>query len=101
MDPIAFRDGKGSPMTPLRVRSVSSKMRKRLRLVRQDASPEEAEHIIEMVSRVRKRRNFFAHTLTGSYWDQRAKGEMFTSEAMDDTLFTVAETAIALEAVTD
>jgi len=70
-------------------------------LVRQRTSPEEAEHIIEMVSRVRKRRNFFAHTLTGSYWDQRTKGDMFTSEAMEDTLFTVAETAIALEALTD
>jgi hypothetical protein len=70
-------------------------------LARQNASPEKAKRIIEMVSTVRKRRNSFAHTLTGSYWDQPATGNIFTSESMDDTLFTVAEIAIALEALTD
>jgi hypothetical protein len=70
-------------------------------LKQENASPDEAKRIIELVSRVRKRRNFFAHTLTGSYWDRRATGDMFTQEAMDDTLFTVAEIAIALEALSD
>lgn len=70
-------------------------------LEQENAPPDEAKRIIELVSRVRKRRNFFAHTLTGSYWDRRTTGDMFTQEAMDDTLFTVAEIAIALEALSD
>jgi hypothetical protein len=70
-------------------------------LKQENASPDEVERIIESVSRVRKRRNSFAHTLTGSYWDRRTTGNMFTQEAMDDTLFTVAEVAIALEALSD
>lgn len=68
-------------------------------LARQNASPDETERITKMVSEVRKRRNAFAHTLTGSYWDQRTAGGMFTPESMDDTLFTVGEIAIALEAL--
>jgi hypothetical protein len=68
-------------------------------LARQAASPDEAKRIIEMVSKVRRRRNSFAHALTGSYWDRPTAGEMFTPESMDDTLFTVAQVAIALEAL--
>lgn len=64
-------------------------------LARQSASPDETERIVEMVSKVRRRRNKFAHALTGSYWDWSE--DMFTPEAMDDTLFTVAEVAIAVE----
>jgi hypothetical protein len=70
-------------------------------LARQNATPEEAERIVGMVSKVRHRRNFFAHTLTGSYWDRPAEVGMFTLESMDDALFTVAEIAIALEALID
>lgn len=70
-------------------------------LALQDASPDETKRIVEMVSRVRKRRNSFAHTLTGSYWDRPNAGDMFTPESMEDTLFTVAKIAIALEALLD
>jgi hypothetical protein len=69
-------------------------------LARQDATPEDTERITAMVSEVRKRRNSFAHTLTGSYWDRPA-ASLFTAESMDDTLFTVADVAVALEALLD
>jgi hypothetical protein len=65
-------------------------------LAQQNASPDETKRIIEMVSRVRERRNSFAHTLTGSYWDRPTTEGIFTPESMDDTLFTVGEIAIAL-----
>jgi hypothetical protein len=70
-------------------------------LARQNASPDETKRITDMVSRVRTRRNSFAHTLTGSYWDRPTTEDMFTPESMDDTLFAVAEIAIALEALID
>ncbi|MCM0673533.1 hypothetical protein NCC78_02190 [Micromonospora phytophila] len=70
-------------------------------LKRRNVSSNETERIIEMVSRVRERRNSFAHTLTGSYWDQPTAERILTPESMDDTLFTVGKIAIALEALVD
>jgi hypothetical protein len=70
-------------------------------LVQRNATPDETKRIIEMISRVRNRRNFFAHTLTGSYWGRPTEVDIFTHESMNDTLFTVAEIAISLEALVD
>ncbi|WP_146605677.1 hypothetical protein [Micromonospora craterilacus] len=70
-------------------------------LTRRNASSDETERIIKMVSRVRERRNSFAHTLTGSYWDQPTTERILTPESMDDTLFTIGKIAIALEALVD
>ncbi|PYC74900.1 hypothetical protein C7C45_03130 [Micromonospora arborensis] len=70
-------------------------------LAQQNASSDETKRIIEMVSRVRRRRNAFAHSLTGSYWDAPTAEDMFTPESMEDTLFTVAKIAVALEALID
>ena len=50
-----------------------------------------------MVSKVAKRRNTFAHTLTGSYWATEEPEFKFDIATMHDTLFTIGAIAIALE----
>ncbi|MGO9157634.1 hypothetical protein [Mycobacterium sp.] len=66
-------------------------------VLRHDATSDEENKIMAMVSKVRKRRNTFAHKLTGSY---RATEELefkFDIASMQDTVFTVGEIAIALK----
>jgi hypothetical protein len=68
-------------------------------LRRHDALPEKGDNIMAMVLKVSKRRNAFAHTLTGSYWATEQQEFKFDPATMQDTLFTVGEIAIALEAL--
>jgi hypothetical protein len=60
----------------------------------------QAKTITEMERKVGKRRNTFAHSLTGSYWETDASvAAMFTSEAMEDTLYTVGKLAVLIEEI--
>lgn len=70
-------------------------------LARHGTSPDEKQKILGMVSKVSDRRNTFAHTLTGSYWATSEAKFKFDTATMHDTLFTVGEIAIALEALLD
>lgn len=57
-----------------------------------------SEHITEMELSVGRRRNAFAHTLTGSYFaNDRSLQAMFTPETMEDTLYTVGKIAVLME----
>lgn len=68
-------------------------------LIRHDATPQETEDITSMVSKVAKRRNVFAHALTGSYWETEEAEIRFDFNTMQDTLMTVGEIAVALDLV--
>ncbi|OCB26019.1 hypothetical protein A5689_11830 [Mycobacterium intracellulare subsp. yongonense] len=68
-------------------------------LRRHDASPKQQDEILAMVAKVSKRRNAFAHTITGSYWAIEEPEFKFESPTLEDTLFTVGEIALALEDV--
>lgn len=58
----------------------------------------QSEHITEMELKVGRRRNTFAHTLTGSYFaNDKSLQAMFTPETMVDTLYTVSKIAILME----
>lgn len=57
-----------------------------------------SEHITEMALKVGRRRNTFAHTLTGSYFaNDKSLQAMFTLKTMEDTLYTVGKIAILME----
>jgi hypothetical protein len=57
-----------------------------------------SEHLTEMELKVGRRRNTFAHTLTGSYFaNDQSLQAMFTPETMEDTLYTVSEIALLME----
>jgi hypothetical protein len=57
-----------------------------------------SEYITEMELKVGRRRNTFAHTLTGSYFaNDKSLQAMFTHETMEDTLYTVSKIAILME----
>lgn len=67
-------------------------------LGRYDVPRVQAESIAQMGQRIGRRRNVFAHSLTGSYWEtDESIAAMFTLQAMKDTLYTVGAIAIALE----
>jgi len=66
-------------------------------LARYEASADEEARILEMTSKVRRRRNDFAHTLTGSHWISSLGRPSLTSDDLEDTLFKVAEIAIEIE----
>jgi hypothetical protein len=69
-------------------------------LKRYKVSQSLSEYLTEMQSKVGKRRNTFAHTLTGSYFaDDESIRAMFTPDAMEDTLYTVGEMAHLMEYV--
>lgn len=70
-------------------------------LLRHDATSGEEDKIMAMVSKVGGRRNAFAHTLTGSYWATEEPEFKFDVATMHDTLFTIGEIAIALQALID
>jgi|SRR5215471_226394 len=56
--------------------------------------------IMEMGKKVRDRRNTFAHSLTGSYWETDPSiAAMFTPETMEDTLYTVGRIAVLMEEI--
>ena len=67
-------------------------------LKRYKVSKSRSEHITEMELKVGRRRNTFAHTLTGSYFaNDESLQAMFTPETMEDTLYTLSEIAILME----
>lgn len=67
-------------------------------LKRYKVSKSQSEYITEMELRVGKRRNIFAHTLTGSYFAKdKSSQAMFTPETMEDTLYIVSKIAILME----
>jgi hypothetical protein len=70
-------------------------------LTRHNASPDTRSSIVEMTSEVRRHRNAFAHTLTGSYWDPPTEPDVYTWESMEKVLFTVGRIAILLEDLID
>ncbi|OBJ53409.1 hypothetical protein [Mycobacterium sp. 1423905.2] len=70
-------------------------------VLRHDATSDEEDKIMAMVSKVGKRRNAFAHTLTGSYWATEEPEFKFDVATMHDTLFTIGEIAIAIQALID
>lgn len=54
--------------------------------------------IIGKELKIGKRRNQFAHALTGSYFDQsNTSAHMFTEEALEETFYLVASLAIEIE----
>ena len=56
--------------------------------------------IREMGKKLADRRNAFAHLLIGSYWEtDRSVAAMFTSEAMEDTLYTVGRVAVLMNEI--
>jgi len=56
--------------------------------------------ITEMGRQVGKRRNTFAHSLTGSYWEtDHSIAAMFTLETMQDTLYAVGKIAVQIEEI--
>lgn len=58
----------------------------------------QAKVIDEMGLKVGKRRNTFAHSLTGSYWEKDEQvAAMFTPEIMEDTLYTAGKLAVLME----
>lgn len=60
----------------------------------------QAYTIAKMGQRVGKPRNTFAHSLTGSYWEtDESIAAMFTTEAMEDSLYTVGTMAILIEEI--
>lgn len=66
-----------------------------------NAKSEDRDEILAMVAKVSKRRNAFAHTLTGSYWATEELEFKFDWPTLEDTLLTVGEIAIALERLVD
>jgi hypothetical protein len=63
------------------------------------AEPARTE-ITEMGNTVRDRRNTFAHSLTGSYWETDTSiAAMFTLESLEDTLYTVGRIAVLMEEI--
>jgi hypothetical protein len=60
----------------------------------------QAAVITEMGKKLRDRRNTFAHSLNGSYWEiDPSVAAMFTSETMEDTLYTVGRLAVMIERI--
>jgi hypothetical protein len=60
----------------------------------------EAENIAQLGRTVGRRRNTFAHSLTGSYWETDASiAAMFTPETMEDTLYTIGKLAVLIEEI--
>lgn len=60
----------------------------------------EVRTIKALMKKVGKRRNTFAHSLTGSYWEKdHSVISMFTPEAMEDTLYTVGKIGVLLQEV--
>ena len=58
------------------------------------------ETITEMGRQVGQRRNTFAHSLTGSYWETDPSiAAMFTPETMQDTLYAVGDIAVQIEEI--
>ena len=58
----------------------------------------QSEYITEMELKVGRRRNTFAHTLTGSYFaNDKSLQAMFTPETMEDTLYIVSKIAILMK----
>jgi hypothetical protein len=67
-------------------------------LKRYKAPKSRSEHITEMELKMGRRRNTFAHTLTGSYFrNDQSLQAMFTPETMEDTLYTVSKIALLIE----
>ena len=59
-----------------------------------------AQHIAQLGRTVGKRRNTFAHSLTGSYWEtDDSIAAMFTPETMEDTLYTIGKLAVLIEEI--
>jgi hypothetical protein len=60
----------------------------------------QAHHVTELGRAVGKRRNTFAHSLTGSYWEtDDSIAAMFTPETMEDTLYTIGKLAVLIEEI--
>ena len=54
----------------------------------------------QMGKRLADRRNAFAHSLTGSYWEtDRSVAAIFTPEAMEDTVYTVGRIAVLMDEI--
>jgi hypothetical protein len=67
-------------------------------LKRYKVSQSLSEHMIEMELKVGRRRNTFAHTLTGSYFAyDKSLQAMFTPETMEDILYTVGKIVVLIE----
>lgn len=67
---------------------------------RNDVPKSQANDIREMGQRIGRRRNVFAHTLTGSYFDKdNVITAMFTEEETDDTLYAVGAIAVLIERI--
>ena len=53
-----------------------------------------------LAAKCSRRSDTFAHSLTGSYWEtDESIAAMFTTEAMEDSLYTVGTTAILIEEI--
>jgi hypothetical protein len=58
----------------------------------------QADPIMKMTQEVGKRRNTFAHSLTGSYWEtDETIAAIFTPQTLEDTLYTVGKIAVLME----
>lgn len=69
-------------------------------LDRYEVPNSQAYTIAKMGQRVGRPRNTFAHSLTGSYWEtDESIAAMFTTEAMEDSLYTVGTIAILIEEI--
>lgn len=69
-------------------------------LDRTEVNPDNAERLATAVRKVAKRRNAFAHELTGSYWNENRRAgaaDTFSAEDFDDTLHTIGRLAHALD----
>jgi hypothetical protein len=56
--------------------------------------------LLQRWARVGRPRNTFAHSLTGCYWEtDESIAAMFTTEAMEDSLYTVGTMAILIEEI--
>jgi hypothetical protein len=67
-------------------------------LSRHEMPAPQADVIVKMIQEVGKRRNTFAHSLTGSYWEtDETIAAMFTPQALEDTLYTVGKIAVLME----
>jgi hypothetical protein len=69
-------------------------------LDRYDVPGAPADALTTMSRRVAERRNTFAHSLYGSYWETDSSiAAMFTPETMEDTLHTVGRIAVAVDQI--
>jgi hypothetical protein len=69
-------------------------------LRRYGVSESQTATMTETGKKLRVRRNTFAHSLTGSYREtDPSVAAMFTSETMEDTLYTVGRLAVLMERI--